>query len=95
MMGSMRDTYRGYEVPEVIQVDEYYWIVDDKFGQHKGYTPEVARSFWENRVDTEIIRDAINMDLLERTSVHDLLACLECGSFVFDVFKHLEWHRAH
>lgn len=91
----MTDTYRGFPLPEIIHVDGWYWIVDDKFGQHWGYTEWVAVSSWMNMVDTVIVRDAIELGLIERIDDTDKLACVECGLLIHDVFKHLEWHKTH
>jgi hypothetical protein len=91
----MSDTYRGYPLPEVIHVEPYYWIVDQRFGQHKGYKPEIALLHWKNKVDSAIITDAIDMGLIERIGNTDELACDECGLKIYDVFKHLAWHRLH
>jgi hypothetical protein len=91
----MSDTYRGFPLPEVIEVDGWHWIMDDRFGQFWGYEPRVALSNWRNRVDTEIVLDAIEMGLIERIEGTDELACDECGLKIHDVFKHLEWHRTH
>ena len=91
----MSDTYRGYAIPEIIQVDQYYWIVDERFGEHKGYTPEVAVMFWKLRVDVELTEDAIEMGLIAREGDNGAITCLECGAAVDDVALHLYWHRKH
>lgn len=91
----MSDTYRGFPVPEMILVDNYHWIIDDKFGQHWGYAPSVTMMSWRNSVDSAIIQDALEMDLIERIDDKEEYGCAECGLKIHDVFKHLEWHRKH
>jgi len=91
----MSDTYRGYPTPEIIHVEPYYWIVDDRFGEHKGYTPEIALMYWKLRVDVEITEDAIQMGLIDREGDNGEMGCLECGLLIHDVAIHLNWHRKH
>jgi hypothetical protein len=92
---SNTDVYRGYSIPESIKVDGWYWIIDDHFGQHWGYTADIATQSWERSVDNFIIQDALEMGLVERIGSSDELACLECGLKIHDVFAHLSWHRTH
>lgn len=91
----MTHSYRGYPFPEIIRVDGWYWIIDDKFGQHWGHTPGVAIISWKNKVDSVIILDALEMGLIERVGTGEDFACDECGLVIYDVFKHLNWHKTH
>lgn len=89
------ETYRGYPVPEVVEEDGLYIAIDEKFGWFESLTATNVLLFWQNKVDTVLTLDALRMGLIERTNLPDDFACCECGLRIWDIFKHLEWHKTH
>jgi hypothetical protein len=94
-MEMMSTTYKGVKLPDVIEEDSWFYIIDPHHGYFHGYTPEAALASWKNKVDSVLIREAIESGLYSRDEDSGPLMCLQCGAFVADVHLHTEFHLTH
>lgn len=88
--GTMSDSYKGYEIPEILPDGKLFHIISDE-GIFDGYTEIAVLEHWKNKIDTlwrrEAIKQGTNIELPDGN-----LACGSCGSIVFDDYAHYNFH---
>lgn len=84
-------TYKEFQIPEVLEKDEIFYIEDPNVGSFSSYTKSLTLYLWRCRVDflwNEEARDSGYMDRGDGTFI-----CGDCGSLVLETYLHKKFHE--
>ena len=86
----MKDTYKEYPLPEVIQDGNIFRIICEE-GIFDGYSKRAALEKWKLKVDVLYRLQALEQGYIELSE--EFFGCPTCGTVVFDVYQHISFHQ--
>lgn len=85
----MSNTYKGYNVPEIMSDGRLFHIISDE-GIFDGYSIEAVTQHWTNKVDALYRQFALDDGYIEVSE--GIIGCPDCGALVWDVYAHRNFH---